>query len=131
MIGTVHKKGNESVIIFNTKDAVLFLTEEELRDSDGSTNDPGEGSGKDGRSPRQYAKRIRAFPAEWANSFGEKYYTSCAIGDIEEPEDGIWKTDDRGTPYKEAEKEVTTRAEAATMIKQILGNIGANDEPVE
>ena len=131
MIGTVHKKGNESVIIFNTKDAVLFLTEEELRESDGSTDDTGEGDGKSGKGPRQYAKRIRAFPAEWANSFGEKYYTSCAIGDIEEPEDGIWKTDDRGTPYKEAEKEVTTRAEAATMIKQILGNIGANDEPVE
>ena len=129
MIGTIHKKGTESVMIFNTRDAVLFLTEDELDDNERS-NISFNAEYHDNASSRHYSKKLKAYPAEWAHSFGEQYYATCADSLLEEPADGHWKTDEKGLPYKEADANVTTPAEAAVHIKQILGNIGVDDESV-
>lgn len=129
MIGTIHKKGSDSVMIFNTKDAVLYLTEDDLDDnerSDASANS----TRQDDISSKRYSKKLKAFPAEWAHSFGEQYYSTCTENLLEEPIDGHWKTDEKGLPYKTADANVTTPTEAATRIKQILGHIGVDDESV-
>ena len=126
MIGSLYSKGSESVIIFNTKDAVMFIPEDDNQSS-GAVNGSGETAADSEQPERHNTKRVRAYPAGWAHSFGEQYYTSCAINNIEEPEDGIWKVSEKGTPYKEAEAEVTTQAEAARIITSILEDIGVDE----
>ena len=129
MIGTIHKKGFDSVMIFNTKDAVLYLTEDDLDEND-KTDTSVKAEHHHNIRSRHYSKKLKAFPAEWAHSFGEQYYSTCAESLLEEPIDGQWKTDETGLPYKAADANVTTPTEAATQIKQILGNIGVDDESV-
>ena len=129
VIGTIHKKGSEAILIFNTRDAVLFLTEDEPGNDEGT-----EGSAysepPSNSSSQHYSKRLKAYPAEWAHSFGEQYYSTLGGAQLEEPVDGCWKTDEKGTPYKEATADVTTQEEAAVRIRQILGNIGVEDESI-
>ena len=123
MIGSVHRKGNESVIIFNVIDAVLYVEEEYLTDdlSDETVSNENE-IGK--RKP----KKVMAYPADWARSFGESYYSSCAIQGALEPVSDHWGVSETGTVFKEAEKNVTSHKEAAANIQRILTEIGVKDD---
>lgn len=125
MIGSVHRKGNETVIIFNTKDAVLFV-EEDLLCSDQADDQP-QNAGKEVTGKRR-SKKIKAYPATWASTFGDNYYSSCALMEAAEPDSDHWGISDTGTPFKEAEENVTTRKEAAANIEKILTEIGARDD---
>ena len=123
MIGSVHRKGNESVLIFNTKDAVLYVEEDVLMsDTSGDPNLNADETGK------RRSKKVKAYPAAWAGSFGENYYNSCAIMAAVEPEEEHWGISDMGTAFKEAEENVTTRKEAAVNIHKILSEMGVEDD---
>lgn len=124
MIGSVHRKGDDTVLIFSAKDAVLYVEEDLL------LNDSAEDASKEDETQnkaKRKAKKIKAYPATWVSSFGDKYYDSCALQEAVEPPDD-WGVSDKGTPFKEAEEAVTTRKEAAVNIQKILSEIGANDE---
>ena len=120
LIGSVHRKGEETVLLFNANDAVLFV------DEDLFLNDSPEEVPESSEETKKRSKKIKAYPATWASTFGEKYYSSCAKMDDLEPAES-WAVSDAGTAYKEAEENVTTRKEAAENIQKILEEIGADD----
>ena len=70
---------------------------------------------------------MNAYPREWVDSFGEKYYISKAK---EESEREIIKTgfDGEQVAYMTDDEAVTSPQEAADHIKRILKDIGADDE---
>ena len=125
IVGSVHRKGNESVLIFNAKDAVLYVQEELL--SNDFSDDESTSSSKDESSNKKRVKKIKAYPSSWASTFGEKYYNSCALFKATEPEEDYWAVSETGIPYKETEN-VTTRKEAAANIQRILTEIGLRDD---
>ncbi|WP_026659603.1 recombinase family protein [Butyrivibrio sp. AC2005] len=97
LIGNAHSKNGETVLIFNATEAYVM-----------ADNHP-------------------AYPAKWANSFGDEYYKSTALFNEDEPDES-WDVDSQGSMYMVPDENVTTREEAADNIKSILGEIGANDE---
>ena len=124
MIGNLHKRDGESVLIFNAKDAVLFIDEEELENTDGEqeqdTSEETEGKKK--------SRKVPAYPTRWLDSFGEDYYKSTAIYGEFEPEDQEWAVDKDGQLFKASAKNVTTQEQAAKNITKILGDMGVKDE---
>ena len=125
VLGTVHRKDNECVLLFNTKDAILYMEEwllsEQNPDKPSSESVQPEQRKKKGR-------KIPAYPAYWADSFGENYYSSRMNIESQEPEGEAWQTDSQGVPYIEPDSKVTTQHAAAENIKQILGEIGVRDD---
>ena len=125
MIGSIHRKDNECVLLFNTKDAILYIDDVRFTEQSAEKLHP---------EDAQYAERKRkgrklpAYPAYWADSFGENYYSSRLHYENQEPEDEAWMTDSQGVPFIEPDRKVTTQDAAAVKIKQILGEIGVRDE---
>ena len=74
-------------------------------------------------------RREKAFPSEWADSFGKDYYTSQGFLMTLEPEESDWLTNKSGIAYcKEVGTNVTRPEEAAENIKQILTDMGVADD---
>ena len=125
IIGSIHRKDNECVLLFNTKDAILYIDDVHFTEQSVEKLHP---------EDAQYAERKRkgrklpAYPAYWADSFGENYYSSRLHYENQEPEDEAWLTDSQGVPFIEPDRKVTTQDAAAVKIKQILGEIGVRDE---
>ncbi len=121
--GTIHRCGEESVLVFYADDAILTLDQSDFEvdeTTDTISNDKG------GNSRRK--RRITAYPKEWADSFGEKYYEIYAR---EQSEESDLQTDDSEeieSAYAADEKNVTSQKQAADEIKTILEEIGVNDE---
>ena len=124
MIGSVHHKDNENVLLFSTKDAVLYVEPESMMDTS-----PGEDIEKEEtkRKTKKHSKKIVAYPANWADTFGDSYYHSCAFTEAAVPENEKWNVDAAGVAFKETEKNVTSKKQAAENIKKILMEIGVND----
>ena len=118
--GTVHRKDDETVLIFNSRDAVLLYE--------------GISSGEADPSPDDNAKKKRkrkesAFPSDWADSFGDDYYTSQKKFEDLEPEDQEWQTHKNGIAIsKETRDNVTPPQKAAENIKQLLADMGVTDD---
>lgn len=115
--GTVHRSGEESVLVFCADDAILSLDQSDFEADDAA--EPVTTEKKRGRN-----RRIMAYPKEWADSFGEKYYESCAREQSETAEN----MGDEQVTFAADEMNVTTREQAADEIKSILKEMGAQDE---
>lgn len=126
MVGAIHRKENECILLFNTKDAVLYV-EEAFLTNDTSDETPAEET-DDSTSIKKRSRKIQAYPAQWAYSFGDQYYTSCAETESSEPKDERWNVSETGTPFKETASGVTTQSEAALNIKKLLTEMGAENE---
>lgn len=124
MIGSVHHKDNENVLLFSAKDAVLYVEPESMMDTS-----PGEDieNEETKRKTKKHSKKIVAYPANWADTFGDSYYHSCAFTEAAVPENEKWNVDAAGVAFKETEKNVTSKKQAAENIKKILMEIGVND----
>ena len=94
VIGNAHTKNNETILIFDAKEAYAI---------------------EDNKS---------AFPARWADSFGDDYYKSQALYDDNEPDDENWEVEKPGALYKSAEDNATSKEDAAKNITSILGELG-------
>ena len=121
LYGTVHSKDGETVLLFNSREAVLLyeeiLPEEKI---------PAAG---DSVQKRRRRKKGNAFPSEWADSFGEDYYTSQGVFQALAPEGSAWQTSENGIAFsKEPEDNVTLPHKAAENIKRLLADMGVNDE---
>ena len=125
MVGSVHRKENDCVLLFSTKDAVLYMDEDLLVNDTPEEVSSGENANDDGK---RHSRKVRAYPAEWAYSFGDKYYSSCAELEAAEPKEGSWNVTGKGKPYIEADSAVTTHTEAAANIQKILTEMGADYE---
>ena len=91
-------------------------------------------SGEADPSPDDNAKKKRkrkesAFPSDWADSFGDDYYTSQKKFEDLEPEDQEWQTHKNGIAIsKETRDNVTPPQKAAENIKQLLADMGVTDD---
>ncbi len=120
--GTLHRAGDEVVIIYDAHNAVLLITQDDLEPAPGP-----EIPGSDEKKIRKRGKRIKAYPAKWADSFGESYYKSKVLSDSTAQAQG-WIAETSGSIYRLDADGVTTQKEAAEQIKTILSQIGGNDE---
>ena len=125
LIGSVHRKDEESVLMFSARDAVLFVEEAFLNPD--STEDQSSEYGSDDQTPKR-TKKIKAYPASWARSFGEKYYSSFADQQATEPEGEAWLISESGIPFIEKESNITSQKEAAEEIQKILTEMGVSDD---
>ena len=121
--GTVQKISGENVLMFSANDATLLLDKMNYESDDNETPPANTEKRKRGRR-----RRVTAFPKEWADSFGEKYYESQAKEQLKAQEQQSNNTDYEHTTYSSDEGIVTTPKQAANAIKVILEEIGANDK---
>ena len=121
--GTVHRCGEESVLAFCADDAILTLDQSDFEVDETIDTISNEKGGNTGRK-----RRITAYPKEWADSFGEKYYEIYAREQSEESDLQIDDSEKIESAYAADEKNVTTQKQAADEIKTILEEIGVNDE---
>ncbi len=126
ILGYSYAIDNENVLFFNMNEALMILNEDELlsEDADTSQSNPISDAGSTGKRKR----KINAFPADWSDSFGEKYYKSLAIHNEEIT---IINTDtsiEHSSAYVIDESNVTSSDEAAAQINTILKEIGAYNE---
>lgn len=121
--GNIQEKNSEVILLFDLSEAIMLLDEDDLLPPSISDLDVlKETSGK------KRHKRIKAYPTEWADSFGEKYYKSMACSDENTSALEKWEADDSGKIYNTDESNVTTHSEAATHINSILKEIGAYND---
>ena len=124
LIGTVHHKGDESVLLFNTRDAILYYDEKAPDDLP-----PSGGAELTESSVKKRARKEKAYPAAWGNSFGDDYYTSQTLFEDLAPEETDWNTEKKGVPFNQSGiGSVTSKDKAAENIRQILTDLGANNE---
>ena len=118
--GTVHRKDDETVLIFNSRDAVLLYEEISSGEADPSPDD---------NAKKKRKRKESAFPSDWADSFGDDYYTSQKKFEDLEPEDQEWQTHKSGIAIsKETRDNVTPPQKAAENIKQLLADMGVTDD---
>ena len=118
--GTVHRKDDETVLIFNSRDAVLLYEEISSGEADPSPDD---------NAKKKIKRQESAFPSDWADSFGDDYYTSQKKFEDLEPEDQEWQTHKNGIAIsKETRDNVTPPQKAAENIKQLLADMGVTDD---
>ncbi len=120
--GVIRHVGDEIILIFDAHNAVLLIEQDVLESSSGS-----QVQNSDNTKARKRAKKIKAYPAKWADSFGDSYYKSKALSaNAEQNQEWIAETSE--SVYRLDSRGVTTQQEAAENIKTILNQIGANDE---
>ena len=118
--GTVHRKDDETVLIFNSRDAVLLYEEISSGEADPSPDD---------NAKKKRKRKESAFPSDWAHSFGDDYYTSQKKFEDLEPEDQEWQIHKNGIAIsKENRDNVTPPQKAAENIKQLLADMGVTDD---
>ena len=118
--GTVHRKDDETVLIFNSRDAVLLYEEISSGEADPSPDD---------NAKKKRKRKESAFPSDWADSFGDDYYTSQKKFEDLEPEDQEWQTHKNGIAIsKETRDNVTPPQKVAENIKQLLADMGVTDD---
>lgn len=118
--GSVHRKDEETVLIFNSRDAVLLYEDIPSGEADPTDDD---------NTRKKRRKKESAFPSDWADSFGDDYYTSQKKFKDLEPEDQEWQTHKNGIAIsKENRDNVTPPQKAAENIKQLLADMGVTDD---
>ena len=116
--GTAYRSGEETIIIFNAHDAVLFIAQDMLEEAQGQ--DITETEPTDGKKKN---KKIIAYPSKWADNFGDSYYKSKALT-AEASENPEWTAAANDTVYRLDSDKVTSTQEAAEHIRTIIGQIG-------
>ena len=91
--GTAYRSGEETIIIFNAHDAVLFIAQDMLEEAQGQ--DITETEPTDGKKKN---KKIIAYPSKWADNFGDSYYKSKALT-AEASENPEWTAAANDTVY--------------------------------
>ena len=118
--GSVHRKDEETVLIFNSRDAVLLYEDIPSGEADPADDD---------NAKKKRKRKESAFPSDWADSFGDDYYTSQKKFEDLEPEDQEWQTHKNGIAIsKETRDNVTPPQKAAENIKQLLADMGVTDD---
>ena len=118
--GTVHSRDGETVLLFNSREAVLLY-------EDISTESVDQEVTVSLRKKRR--RKEKAFPSDWADSFGEDYYTSQGAFRALEPDGSDWQAHNHGIVYsKGSDINVTRPQKAAENIKQLLTDMGVTDD---
>lgn len=118
LIGLHKQKGNSGILIFDTHEVEVMIPAETIEASV-SVGTPVAASAN--------KKSILAYPANWAEDFGENYYTHSKAKNLS---DDNWNVHQEGRPYKESDIAPTPLEEVKKGINEILEEITqeAHDE---
>lgn len=120
--GTAYKFGEDTVLIFSVDDATLSI---DKNDFDPDMESDGAYIAEKVTSSRR--RRITAYPKEWADSFGEDYYRTKAKEDQITKDRQEKELVSGHVTYSTEEGNVTTPEKAASEIKGILEDLGADE----
>lgn len=120
--GTAYKFGEDTVLIFSVDDATLSI---DKNDFDPDMESDGAYIAEKVTSSRR--RRITAYPKEWADSFGEDYYRTKAKEDLIIKDRQEKELVSGHVTYSTEEGNVTTPEKAASEIKGILEDLGADE----
>ena len=115
VLGQICGKGAEQILLFDLTSAVLLFVEEDEEFLDE-------------KNEKKRMKKIIAYPAEWADSFGELFYESEAVTGYESSQEVKPNQESEEAVYSLAEEGVTSNEEAANQINKVLKMIGVQDE---
>lgn len=116
--GVKKQKGNINLMIFDIKDAMVFVPQ-----TTDDTNNTDENSLLNEVVPivPKSGKSIVAFPTAWANTFGNNFYNQTHIKPLQIAEkNGV---DAEAVPFGENELEITTPNEIATNIQALMNDM--------
>ena len=120
--GAAYKFEDDAILIFCIDDATLYIDKNDFNDSDS------DGVYVTEKVTNRRRRRITAYPKEWADSFGEEYYRCKAKEDqitLDQKEKGL---NAEQVTYSSDEGNVTTPEKAANEIKEILEDLGINEQ---
>lgn len=120
--GAAYKFEDDTILIFCIDDATLYIDKNDFNDSDS------DGVYVTEKATNRRRRRITAYPKEWADSFGEEYYRCKAKEDqitLDQKEKGLIAEQ---VTYSSDEGNVTTPEKAANEIKEILEDLGINEQ---
>lgn len=120
--GAAYKFEDDAILIFCIDDATLYIDKNDFNDSDS------DGVYVTEKATNRRRRRITAYPKEWADSFGEEYYRCKAKEDqitLDQKEKGL---NAEQVTYSSDEGNVTTPEKAANEIKEILEDLGINEQ---
>ena len=120
--GAAYKFEDDTILIFCIDDATLYIDKNDFNDSDS------DGVYVTEKATNRRRRRITAYPKEWADSFGEEYYRCKAKEDqitLDQKEKGL---NAEQVTYSSDEGNVTTPEKAASEIKEILEDLGINEQ---
>lgn len=108
IIGMHRQKDNESILLFDLNDVEVLMPPEAF--SQAESINPITSNGRN--------KKVLAYPATWASSFGKNYYVHAQAKEMEEASD--WNAHVEGIPYKESDLQPTAVEEIEKNIHEIL-----------
>ena len=115
-IGYRKQKDNETFLLFDLTNTEIIIPNQSLELDTDSELSPLKTSNKKG---------ILAFPPEWAEGFGDEYYSSIK-NDIINTNDE-WHTNNPGTPFETNELNVTSPEKIRDNIDEILQEMRGNE----
>ena len=128
MFGVSHNKDGEVILLFDAKEAIMQVYEEDLLPSILDDSAETDISFPEKKHAGKHSRRIAAYPTNWNDSFGEKYYECLALNNEQTEMVYEWDSGESGSVYTNDDTKVTTNNEAAEHISTILKDIGAYDE---
>lgn len=125
--GHLMKNDVESVLIFNIQDTEIFISASQIQDS---ANSPDAFTDEIEPFTSGSKKDIVAFPANWASSFGEDFYTQSFNPEVSEFSDNPdWQAQSQGTPFiQEHDLNVTSPEIIRNNINEIIREIRKEEQ---
>ena len=114
-IGYRKHKNDEVFLLFDLSNTEILIPSQTLDNESDSELSPLTTGNK---------KSILAYPAEWAEGFGEEYYSTIKKDLLEIKEE--WHTHNPGTPFETNELNVSTPEEIRSNIDEIMQEIRGN-----
>lgn len=114
-IGYRKHKNDEVFLLFDLSNTEILIPSQTLDNESDSELSPLTTGNK---------KSILAYPAEWAEGFGEEYYSTIKKDLLEIKEE--WHTHNPGTPFETNDLNVSTPEEIRSNIDEIMQEIRGN-----
>jgi len=123
--GIKRQKDDEILMIFDMNETEIFISQ--IASDETSSN----GQLPKDLEPFTNGKDIVAYPATWANTFGNNYYYQIQARELALlNEENEWKSKEEGKPYLKPDLKVTCPDEIQLNIKKIINDMeqeAAND----
>jgi len=122
--GIRRQKDDEILMIFDIEEFEIFISQNEITSEQDETS-PNEQLIKDLKLFTNGQKKdIVAYPAIWANTFGNNYYYQSQARELALlSEKNEWKSKEEGKPYSQPDLEVTCPDEIQLNIQEIINEM--------
>ncbi|MDD3662474.1 MAG: recombinase family protein [Candidatus Pacebacteria bacterium] len=121
--GTKRKKGAEEILIFNLQEMEVFIPNTVLEDSDDDA-EPSSPAFDENVAPLSTKNSLVAYPEEWTNTFGSKYYQQSSSAEILPFNEAVeWNTQISATTYDPVPLALTSPSEIAQGISTIINDM--------